>query len=63
MSAFLFFQVSDVGSEKLFSPTTPKGKTPLCFLHSPFQSLPHSNNNWVSLPKSPPSNPAASIQI
>ncbi|KAK5933055.1 hypothetical protein CgunFtcFv8_004712 [Champsocephalus gunnari] len=25
MSAFLFFQVSDVGSEKLFSPTTPKG--------------------------------------
>ena len=34
-SALLFFQVSDVGSEKLFSPTTPKGKSQLPLLYLP----------------------------
>lgn len=60
MSALLFFQVSDVGSEKLFSPTAPKGKSPApCAF-----SLGHArNNNWVVSPNLLSSNPAALIQI
>lgn len=47
-SASLFLQVSDVGSEKLFSPTTPKGKSPLSLLSVSFTPF-RTTGLWVQM--------------